>query len=173
MVALRLVTAEHGQLVERPRVLDTLGDDGHAEVVREIGRRADDGRVLSALALHAHDEGFVDLQLGHAQLPQKAERGVAGAEVVDRHRDAAAREAEARRRHALRPSRPRSRSPRVPAAAAPGRARAAPPRRLPAAGCRGGCEPRRSPQRSAAFRTAPKPAPPPLRGREPSASVGG
>ena len=57
------------------------------EVVPEIDRRPHDHLVL-LVEQEVGDEALVDLQFGHRQSAQVAERRVAGAEVVDRQPDA-------------------------------------------------------------------------------------
>ena len=67
--------------------LDALGDDAQVEPVGEVDGRADDRGVLRAVG-HARDERLVDLELVDAELFEVGERGVTGAEVIKRDRDA-------------------------------------------------------------------------------------
>ncbi len=81
--ALRELAPDHldeGRLILR---LDTFGDDIKAEV---RGHRDDRlGHDHRAIAVrHVDDEAAVDLDAVNRQSPQAAERGVAGAEIVDR-----------------------------------------------------------------------------------------
>src|SRR5438105_1961670 len=62
------------------RGLDALGDDVDAQAAPEVDDRADD---LAAFSLRALHERRIDLQLVDREAMQIAERGVAGAEVVD------------------------------------------------------------------------------------------
>ena len=93
-VALGEVAPEVAQQVERRAVLDALGDHAQAHGVAEVDRRADELQVaLLAVGAEAGDERAVELELAHGEVAQVRERGVAGAEVVDRdeHADVAER----------------------------------------------------------------------------------
>ena len=87
-VALAAVAAELAQAGELGLVLDALGDRAQAEAAAELDERLDQ-RVALVRARRRGDERAVDLQRVDRQLLQVGERGVAGAEVVDR--DAARR----------------------------------------------------------------------------------
>jgi hypothetical protein len=87
VVALRDVAAEPREIVQRLLALDAFGDDGEAEVVAEVDRRADDHGVV-LVAFHLHHERLVDLEHVDREPFQVAERRVAAAEIVDRERDA-------------------------------------------------------------------------------------
>jgi hypothetical protein len=63
--------------------LDPFGHDGEAESVRQRGDARDDRSVVR-VAGHRHDERPVDLQLLDGEPPQVGQRGIPGAEVVDR-----------------------------------------------------------------------------------------
>ena len=65
--------------------LDALGDDVEAHRQRHRDDRADDLGVVGVV-LDAGDERAVDLDLGHGEPAQVAQRRVAGAEVVDGER---------------------------------------------------------------------------------------
>ncbi|RYE89710.1 MAG: hypothetical protein EOO75_11355, partial [Myxococcales bacterium] len=85
--ALHLVAAERPQELELGLDLDALGDDLEAEAVAEGQDGAGDGHVLDVERRAAH-ELAVDLDDVHRKPLDVRERGVAGAEVVDRDRDA-------------------------------------------------------------------------------------
>ena len=87
MEALRLVAAQRAQVVEHVRALDALGDDLEPEAAREVDRGAHDQQVVD-VADDAGDERAVDLDLVERQPLEVGERGVAGAEVVEREPDA-------------------------------------------------------------------------------------
>ena len=91
--ALTELATEPPQERDVPRTLDTLGDHPQAEIVGEIDGRAHDHQVL-LVGVHLGDEGPVDLQLVERQPLLMRERGVAGAEVVDRQAQAQIVEAE-------------------------------------------------------------------------------
>jgi serine/threonine-protein kinase len=63
--------------------LDALGDHVEAEVLAHLDDRAHECRVLARDVRVAH-EGLVDLERADRELLQRRERGIAGAEVVDR-----------------------------------------------------------------------------------------
>src|SRR6185295_4574615 len=69
VVALGDGAAERLQAVPDGLGLDALGDDLEAEVAAEVDRRAHDRRVVLA-AVHADDEGAVDLDLVDRQAAQ-------------------------------------------------------------------------------------------------------
>ena len=91
-VALRVVAAEHRELVVGLDGLDALGHHLEVEVVPEVDRRLHDRRVARVLR-HVHDERLVDLDGVDRQLLEVGERRVAGPEVVDREADAHLRQA--------------------------------------------------------------------------------
>src|SRR5258705_1507096 len=81
-VALHPVAARDPQGVRLVFRIHALGHDLHAQRARE----RDDGRDerhRARLLQHADDEGAVDLERLHRELREIAERGIAGAEVVD------------------------------------------------------------------------------------------
>ena len=86
-VALAAVAAELAEALQLGLVLDALGDRDEAEAAAELHERGDQ-RVVGVAG---GDEGAVDLQRVDRELLQVGERGVAGAEVVDRDPDAEAR----------------------------------------------------------------------------------
>src|SRR3954452_22589369 len=90
-VPLRVVAAEAREAVERGARLDALGSDTQAERARQLDGGAHD-RVVGGVAVHHRDERAVDLDLVDWQALKLRERGVAGAEVVDRPAHADARE---------------------------------------------------------------------------------
>src|SRR5688572_13144138 len=63
--------------------LDALGHELEAQGARQLDEATHDRRHLLVLGDHG-DEGAVDLEDVHRELPQVAQRGVAGPEVVDR-----------------------------------------------------------------------------------------
>jgi hypothetical protein len=79
--ALGEVAADTAQLLELKARLDSLGDDGHAEVVGELRNAGDEDRRVLALA-QPRDEGPVELDHPGRQPSEVRERRVAGAEVV-------------------------------------------------------------------------------------------
>ena len=85
--ALQVVAAPVRQHRGGCLVLHPFGDGLQAEPLREIDQRAHEGAVVLGAHQVLH-EGAVDLEDVDAELAQVAERGVAGAEIVDR--DAAA-----------------------------------------------------------------------------------
>ena len=64
-----------------------FGDDLHAEVAGEAEDGLDDGEAVVVLG-HTGDEGAIDLEQIEGETMQVAERGEAGAEVVDAEADA-------------------------------------------------------------------------------------
>src|SRR5450756_1444449 len=66
---------------------DAFGDHDFVEASAEAGDGADDGAGI-ALVAEIADERLVDLDLIERELAQVVERGVAGAEVVERQADA-------------------------------------------------------------------------------------
>ena len=56
-------------IAQRDLVLDALGDDRQAEVVRQVDRRAHDHRVARD-GSEVHDEGLIDLDLVNGQILQ-------------------------------------------------------------------------------------------------------
>ena len=82
-VALCERAAERAERVPDLLRLHAFRDDRQAEVPPEVDRGADDRRVARVVA-HARDERAVDLDRLHRQPLEVRERGVAGAEVVDR-----------------------------------------------------------------------------------------
>ena len=93
-VALAGVAAELAQVGELGLVLDALGDRPQPERAAELDERLDQ-RVRLVRAGGGGDERAVDLQRVDRQLLQVGERGVAGAEVVDRDVQAVGRAARA------------------------------------------------------------------------------
>src|SRR5579871_4908190 len=64
-----------------------LGDDGFAELPRQSEDRFDDRLPLAAFAHFAH-EAVIDLDLIDRHARKIAQRGIAGAEIVERNGDA-------------------------------------------------------------------------------------
>jgi len=81
-----VVVAEELELLAR---LDALGDDVELERPGEGDDRLGDRRVVRG-GRDLADEGAVDLERVGGEEPERAERRVAGAEVVDRDADAEA-----------------------------------------------------------------------------------
>ena len=124
--ALAEVAAEREQLGELVGGLDPLGDDRHLEALAEADDRAGD-RGLAAVDPDPVDERAVDLEHVDREARQVAQRGVAGAEVVDREPHPEPLQlAHPRRRPCRGRAGTRSRSARAPAARAAARSRAAP-----------------------------------------------
>src|SRR5439155_2146006 len=84
--ALREVAAEAAQRRELAVRLDALCDREHTERMGQRDEIRGDRGVLRLL-LHPLDEGAVDLDHVHREVAELAERGEAGAEVVDRDAD--------------------------------------------------------------------------------------
>ena len=78
-----MVAAHLAEARQLQRRLQALGDDGDAERVAEVDDGLDDRRVLGVEA-EAGDEPTVDLDRLDREPLEVRERGVAGAEVVDR-----------------------------------------------------------------------------------------
>ena len=86
-MALHLVAAEAAQALELALGLDALGDHAQAQAVAEIDDRAHDHLVVQVVLEVLH-ERLVDLEPLDRQPLDVGERGVAGAEIVDRQADA-------------------------------------------------------------------------------------
>src|SRR6267143_263906 len=84
--ALQEVAAILPQHRRRGLVLYPFGDDRQPEAMAEVDRGADDGGAV-AVGRHVEDEGLIDLDFAHREPLEVGERGVAGAEVVDRDLD--------------------------------------------------------------------------------------
>src|SRR5581483_6032353 len=82
--ALAELAPERAQRVELLGGLDALGCRLQVEGLGDVDDGAPEARVLGAPGDALH-EGLVDLQEVDRQPPQVAERGVTGAEVVERH----------------------------------------------------------------------------------------
>jgi hypothetical protein len=63
--------------------LHALGEHAEIQAAAEHQHRPDDGRIVQILGHPAH-EGLIDLQLVQRETLQVRQRGIAGAEVVDR-----------------------------------------------------------------------------------------
>ena len=63
---------------------DAFGGSIHAQRLGETDDRGDDRRIAVALLGDAADEALVDLDLVERSVLQIAERGIAGAEIVQR-----------------------------------------------------------------------------------------
>ena len=83
---LACVAAERRDAVDGRLGLEAFGDDGAAEVVAELDRRAKD-RHVTFVRIDPRRERAVDLDLADRQIAQPAERRIAGAEIVERERD--------------------------------------------------------------------------------------
>ena len=83
-VALSLLAAQLLQESELARGLDALSDRAEMQVVCQANQGGDDARRVLVL-LDARDEGTVDLDAIDGQLMQVAQRGIAGAEVIEGH----------------------------------------------------------------------------------------
>src|SRR5690606_27256934 len=68
--------------------LDTFGHDPDAEASSEIDHRPND-RLIVGVYCHAFDEALVDLDEIDRELLQVPERGIAGAEIIERNSYAA------------------------------------------------------------------------------------
>ena len=91
-VALRVVASPLAQQGERRIVLHTLGDALEVERPGEPQDRAHDLLVVGVVGELLH-ECLIDLERGYGELLEVGERGVAGAEIVDRHAIAAVAQA--------------------------------------------------------------------------------
>ena len=89
-----MVATEPAQAVELGAGLDALDDAGDLHVVAETGERLDD-LVADRIVVDVGHEAAVDLELVERQAMDVAQRGIAGAEIVQR--DAAAASSEAKR----------------------------------------------------------------------------
>ncbi len=85
--ALDQVAAMFLQIGELPGGLDALGGDFEFQILREREDGGDDGLGI-AVAAEGLDEMLVDFQPAEGEVREIAERGIAGAEIVERHRDA-------------------------------------------------------------------------------------
>src|SRR5690606_23466203 len=88
VVALDLVASERADQLDFLERLRALGGGGHLEALRHRHHGADDRQALAAALRRALHEAAVDLDGRELQRPQVTERGVAGAEVVERYRAA-------------------------------------------------------------------------------------
>ena len=86
-IALRFVATVSREEFELRGVFDTLGDDGEIEAVRERDDRAGNERVVG-IGVRVPYERAVDLQRIERKALEVTKARVAGAEVVDRERDA-------------------------------------------------------------------------------------
>ena len=93
MEALAERTAARRHELELLRRLDSLGQRNQVEAAADLDDPRDEP-VREVIGGNAADERAVHLErLDPADVPQAPERGVAGAEIVDRHRDAAGAQA--------------------------------------------------------------------------------
>ncbi len=84
---MHLGAAEQLHFAHLPRGLDALGGDVDVQALGELRDRAHDRRGFAPLR-QTGDEGAVDLDAAEREGLQVAERGEAGAEIVERERDA-------------------------------------------------------------------------------------
>ena len=87
MESLHAVAAHGCELRGDLGAFDTLRDNLEAERMPERDDLLDDAPVR-LVREHVHHEGLVDLDLVGRDLLQVSERGIAGAEIVDRDADA-------------------------------------------------------------------------------------
>ena len=87
-MALRVRAAEREQLLGVRQRFDAFGDEPHAELVRQFHDGAADGAAVVGRS-HARDERPIQLERVDRVALQRAQRRIAGAEVVevDRHVD--------------------------------------------------------------------------------------
>ena len=85
-VALTQVAAEAAQQLSLAGRLYSFGDDPLVESVGHGDDPADQGKVLR-VGFHALNEGTGDLEVSHGEAAQMGQRGVSGAEVVERDPD--------------------------------------------------------------------------------------
>jgi hypothetical protein len=85
-IALRQLGTEVPEQLGLPNGLDALRDDRQVKRPCEVEDRRGEVRLATALGQRT-DEASVDLDLVDRQLVQVAERGVPGAEVVERQPD--------------------------------------------------------------------------------------
>ncbi|MCP1924909.1 hypothetical protein J2R89_000225 [Bradyrhizobium elkanii] len=86
-IALDLVAAGLAQIFELIRGLDAFGHHADPQLLREADHRFDD-RGAIRLGQHVPDEGLIDLDAAERQLAQIGQRREAGAEIVERNRQA-------------------------------------------------------------------------------------
>ncbi len=86
--ALAEVAAHRHQRLQVGLALDALGDRRAAETMREIDAVWQIAALVGVGRAVVH-EAVVELELGEGQLAQARERGIAGAEIIDRDLDAA------------------------------------------------------------------------------------
>src|SRR3546814_7721502 len=72
----------------RSRRFSAFGSGEHAKTVRQRNHRPHDRHILPVRAVDAPDEGPIDLDLAERRLAQIAQRGIAGAELVEREPNA-------------------------------------------------------------------------------------
>ena len=86
--ALDLLHAQAAHRIQLIVRLDPFGRGQHAQRIRQPHDRGDDRGVAVGRIGDAADEGLVDLDLVERRVLQIAERGIAGAEIVQRQADA-------------------------------------------------------------------------------------
>ena len=86
-IALQQIAPGRAQAGELLRRLHSLGDDGEAEPVDQLGHGLDHDQALAGLVFDPLDEGPVDLDVIHRQEVEGAQRGVARAEIVEGNGD--------------------------------------------------------------------------------------
>src|SRR5262245_38446009 len=86
-IALRFIAALAPEQGELSVGLDALGEDRDVEALAERQHRADD-RLGLRVGLDLVHEQAVELDLVEGERAQRIERGVAGAEIVERDGDA-------------------------------------------------------------------------------------
>ena len=86
-VALQAVTAETSKESRLRLGFDALGNDLKAQALGKLDDGADD-RLVTGVFADTGDETAVDLQLLDGKHLEVAERGIAGAEIVDGQLDA-------------------------------------------------------------------------------------
>src|SRR3954465_13005519 len=86
-VALRIVAAQLAQYGRRLLVLDALGDAAKAEGAGQIDDRSSD-HLVGSVGGEVADKRLIDLERRDGQSVEVRERGLAGAEVVDRNIEA-------------------------------------------------------------------------------------
>src|SRR3546814_15767654 len=72
----------------RSRRFSAFGSGDHAKTVRQRNHRPHARHILAVRAVDAPDEGPIDLDLAARRLAQLAQRGLAGAEIVEREPNA-------------------------------------------------------------------------------------
>ena len=82
-VTLKLIAALRPQQLELPLTLDALGDDTEPQTLPKRDHRTRNRHAIR-LAVTLHDEGTVNFQDVERKAFQVSQRGIAGAEIIER-----------------------------------------------------------------------------------------